>query len=78
MTTHSVCQPGPARPPRRVPARLARLGRLPQGEVDRRPLPGLLVHLDPGPDPQALDRLAGQQAVALDVSAAKYTPSPPT
>ena len=31
-----MCQPGPARAPRRLPRRLAGLGRLPQREVDRR------------------------------------------
>ena len=33
ITTHSVCQPGPARAPRRRPRRLARLGLLPEREV---------------------------------------------
>ena len=37
---------GPARAPGRLPRRLAGLGRLPQGEVDRRAL--ALVDLDPG------------------------------
>ena len=63
MTTHSVCQPGRPGTPRRVPAGLTGLGRLPEGEIDRRTLTGLLPHLHPGADPETLDGLAGQQAV---------------
>ncbi len=69
---HALGMPArPARPPRRVPARLTRLGRLPEGEVDRGSLPGLLSHFDPGADTQALDGLAGQQAVARHALGAK-------
>ena len=64
MTTHSVCQPGPPVAPGRRPRRLARLGLLPQREVDRRAL--VLVRLDPGAGPQRLDRLAGEQPVVVD------------
>ncbi len=52
-----------ARAPRRLPAGLTGLGRLPEGEIDRRALAGFLAHLHPGADPEALDGLASQQAV---------------
>ena len=66
MTTHSVCHPGRPGPPRRLPGRLAGLGRLPEHEIDRGALAPVLVHLDPGADLQRLDRLVGEQAVVGD------------
>ena len=52
------------RPPRRVPRRLARLGLLPEDEVDRAAL--LLDRLHACARPQGVDRLAGEQAIVLD------------
>ena len=63
---------GPARPPGRVPARLARLGLLPQGEVERRAL--VLVGLHPGPDLQRLERLLGQEPVPVDLGHLEVDP----
>ena len=56
--------PGPPWPPRRRPFGLAGLGLLPEGEVERRPL--LLRHLHPCARPQVVERLLGEQAVAVD------------
>ena len=72
----------PARPalaPRRVPRRLARLGRLPQREVDRAAL--RLVDLDPRAGRLAqLARACGAAARRTpgNVSTSKYTPWPST
>ena len=60
----------PARPavaPGRRPRRLARLGLLPQREVERRAL--LVVRLDPRAGAQRVERLAGQQPVVRPRSA---------
>ena len=46
MVEHSMCQPGRPGPHGGVPRRLARLGRLPEREVDRAALG--VVDLDPG------------------------------
>src|SRR5439155_25919255 len=56
--------PRPAVTPRRGPVRLTRLGQLPQGEVERRPL--LLVDLHPGTGPEGVEGLAGEKAVVGD------------
>ena len=58
---------GPARAPRRRPGRLARLGRLPQGEVER--VFFGFVHLHPGPGPRAevVEAAMHQVAVAGDL-----------
>jgi hypothetical protein len=55
--------PGPTRPERRVPRGLAGLGGLPQREVERRTLLGVDLH--PGPRAQGIERLAGQEPVAV-------------
>ena len=54
---------GTARPPRRLPGGLPRLGRLPQGEVQRVALG--LPRLHPGPGPQPVGVAARQLPVAL-------------
>ena len=61
MTTHSVCQPGPSRAERRLPGRLARLGRLPQREVERRALLGVRSSTR-APAAQRVERLARRAA----------------
>jgi len=55
---------GPARTPGRLPRRLAGLGRLPEGEVDRGTL--ALVDLDPGAGrlQQVVEPAVGEVAVA--------------
>jgi hypothetical protein len=59
-----VCHPG--RPSPTATATTAhRLGLLPDGEVEGRPL--RLVHLDPSPRAERLEVLAGQQAVPRDL-----------
>ena len=55
--------PGPAQAPRRLPARLALLGLLPEREVQRGPL--VLVRLDPCPRLQRIERLLREQAVPV-------------
>ena len=53
---------GPPRTPGRGPGGLTGLGLLPQGEVEGGAL--LVTGLHPGPGPQGLEALAGEQAVA--------------
>ena len=61
-----MCQPGRPVAEGRRPARLAGLGGLPQREVERRAL--LVVRLRRGRPRERLERLAGQQAVAVDLA----------
>ena len=61
MAEHSMCQPGPARPPGALPRRLARLRALPEGEVARVPLDRR--RLDPGPGLELLGVAVAELAV---------------
>ncbi len=63
---------GPTGTERRVPARLARFGLLPEREVDRRAL--LRVHLDTRTRLERVERLVGEQSVAVDLLDAQVHP----
>src|SRR3989338_1884722 len=52
--------------PRGRPARLARLGSLPEGEVQRVPLS--LIHLDAGTRLEFVDLFVGELAVVLELA----------
>ena len=61
MAEHSMCQPGRPGPHGLSHERLARLGALPQREVERALL--VLAHLDARAGLQVVDALPGERAV---------------